>query len=351
LRGDERPVSAAAPVSAAEANALFDPLIDAPALLIAVSGGPDSSALLLLAARWRANLAKGPKLVAATVDHGLRKESAREAEAASRLATRIGVRHSILRWTGKKPVTGIQEAARDVRYALLTKAAKRAKATHILTAHTLDDQAETVLIRMARGSGVSGLRAMARETDLGDVILARPLLDLPKARLVATLAAQGITFVDDPSNRDPRFTRARLRTLMPELAREGLDARRLAQLARRIRRADSALEAVADRVADEIAAKPPRGQAAVIYDALGFFGLPDEIALRLLDRAVSLTGNEGEPELAKLEALLAWLQGMRRVVDGTRAARRTLAGAMVTLQKGKLTIARAPARRRAAARP
>ena len=155
----------------------------------------------------------------------------------ARLARKLGIAHRTLRWTGAKPKTGLQQAARTARYRLLAGAARKAGASHILTAHTRDDQAETVLIRMSRGSGISGLAAMARISALpgdgeGGIKLVRPLLDIPKARLVATLRAAKIPFADDPSNRDPRFTRARLRGLMRELAREGLDARRLSLLAR-----------------------------------------------------------------------------------------------------------------------
>ena len=120
----------------------------------------------------------------------------------------------------------------------------------MLTAHTLDDQAETVLIRLTRGSGVSGLAAMARIAPVpgsNDIALVRPLLELRKAELLATLRKAGIAYADDPSNRDPRFTRARLRAAMPALEREGLNAERLALLARRVRRTEAALEAVVTR--------------------------------------------------------------------------------------------------------
>ena len=146
-----------APVSVSEAAALFADLSEAAALILAVSGGPDSTALLWLAARWRARRKHGPKLIAVTIDHGLREESAREALAVKRLAKKLKVEHRTLRWTGAKPKTGIQEAARAARYRLLADAARKAGARHILTAHTLDDQAETVLFRLARGSGISGI--------------------------------------------------------------------------------------------------------------------------------------------------------------------------------------------------
>src|SRR5262245_2933686 len=146
----------------------------------------------MLAARWRSARTSGPKLLAVTVDHGLRRSSASEARAVKRLAARLSVPHRILRWQGRKPATGLQEAAREARYRLLATAARKAKACHILTAHTLDDQAETVLIRMSRGSGLTGLGAMAAASPLPirsehEVMLIRPLLDLPKARLIATV--------------------------------------------------------------------------------------------------------------------------------------------------------------------
>jgi len=211
---------AAVPVSAAEAKTLFGPLAHVSALVLAVSGGPDSTALMLLAARWRRALAKGPKLLAVTVDHGLRRESAGEARAVKRLARALGVPHHTVRWDGRKPSTGLQQAAREARYRLLAAVARKAKARCILTAHTLDDQAETVLIRMSRGSGLTGLGAMARVSPVPaneerDSVLVRPLLDIPKARLIATLDDARIESVDDPSNRDPRFTRARLRDVKP----------------------------------------------------------------------------------------------------------------------------------------
>src|SRR3954468_12734245 len=186
----------ASPVSASEARELFADLADAPALLLAVSGGPDSTALLFLAARWRASRKQGPKLLAVTVDHGLRKASAAEARAVARLAKKLGVPHRTLHWTGVKPKSGLQEKARVTRYRLLAEAAARAGASHVLTAHTIDDQAETVLMRLLRGSGPAGLAGMARATRRGELTLTRPFLDIPKARLIATLRQAKITFAD-----------------------------------------------------------------------------------------------------------------------------------------------------------
>ena len=351
----------ATPVSAAEAATLFDELHSAPALVIAVSGGPDSTALLALVARWRAARKQGPELLAVTVDHGLRPESAREARAVKRLAGELGVRHRTLRWTGSKPASALQEEARRVRYQLLAAAARGAGAPCVLTAHTLDDQAETVILRMARGSGLSGLGAMARQTllpivgvhriDATDkktaIVLVRPLLDLPKARLIATLAAMGISFADDPSNRDPRFTRPRLRGLMPALAAEGLDARRLGLLARRLRRAEATIEAAVDAAAAVVMDTPSNERGPFVLDAERLSGLPAEVALRLLGRAVALAGDEGPLQLGKLEALYAAL--CAAMVDNVRL-RRTLAGALITYAGGPISVETAPPRSKNRAR-
>jgi tRNA(Ile)-lysidine synthase len=346
-------------VSAAEAAALFASLRSAPALLLAVSGGPDSTALMLIAARWRAALAHGPKLFAATIDHRLRPESAAEARAVGKLARSLGIAHEILRWTGKKPAAGLQEAARAARYRLLAGAARAAGAAHILTGHTLDDQAETVLLRMARGSGLTGLGAMLQQTPLAEdrddessgqrrnetpLWIVRPLLDLPKARLLATLAAEGIGFADDPSNRDPRFTRARLRQLMPLLAGEGLDARRLALLARRLQRADAAIETVVDAAA----AAASQNGGAIRIDAEKFIGLPAEVALRLLGRAIARAAGETPLRLGRLEALYEALMRSSTAPPGQARLRRTLAGALVTLTREALLVERAPPRTRPA---
>ncbi len=330
-------------VSVAEAKSLFDDLADSPALVLAVSGGPDSTALMVLAARWANAAEKSPKLIAATVDHGLRPESAREAAAVKRRAAKLGIEHRTLRWTGRKPKTGLQQAARAARYRLLSEAARKAGAPYILTAHTLDDQAETVLIRLTRGSGLTGLAAMQRVTPLaeGALHLVRPLLDIPKARLIATLKAAKIPFAEDPSNRDPRFTRVRLRNLMPALAAEGLDARRLVLLARRLRRADVALEAEVDRV---MVALTRLGAAprSLTLDATGYAALPDEIGLRLLGRAL-VPAADSVIGLAKLEALKEALDDAQKA--GRARFRRSLAGAMVTLAGGKITVEPAPPRR------
>jgi len=334
----------AAPVSAAEAKTLFAPLVRHPAVVLAVSGGPDSTALLLLMARWQRGLKRGPKLLAVTVDHGLRRTSAAEARSVKVLAGRLGVPHRTMRWEGKKPASGLQQAARDARYRLLAAAARSANASAIVTAHTLDDQAETVLLRLSRGSGLTGLSAMARESPLPrhGIILVRPLLDVPKARLIATLERVKITFADDPSNRDPRFTRARLRELMPSLAREGLSARSLSRLAGRLRRADAAIEMAVDEAMENLC-RSCADHRQTLINADELVRLPAEVGLRLLGRVIAHAGAQGLIRLGKLEVLYEALAEVH--ASKTSRLRRTLGGALVTLSGSKLVVERAPPRR------
>jgi tRNA(Ile)-lysidine synthase len=324
------------PLSAAELDALFAPFADQTRVLLAVSGGPDSTALLLLAARWRSLGPARPELLVATVDHGLRPESRLEAEAVGQLAARLGLPHAVLELSTPLPRTGLQEAARDARYERLAAHARMIGAGAIATGHTADDQAETVLFRLMRGSGLSGLAGIPAVRTLDELCLIRPLLALRKDRLIALCRDAGVDFVRDPSNRDPRFARARLRQLLPLLADEGLDAGRLARLATRLARADAALEAATD----EAAARLMDGDAPPRIARAGLDALPDEIGLRLLSRALERQA-AGPVELAKLEALHSWIAGLAPEASGAR----TLAGALVRVDTRWVKIARAPARR------
>jgi tRNA(Ile)-lysidine synthase len=345
------------PISIQEARDLFAEWKAAPALVLAVSGGPDSVALMWLMARWHRALSRGPELVAVTVDHGLRTEAASEAREVKRLAAELDLRHRTLRWTGEKPKTGVPAAAREARYRLLAQAARSVGASHIVTAHTRDDQAETLLMRLLRGSGIAGLAAMARVSARDGVMLARPLLDVSKARLIATLNKANISYAEDPTNRDTLFTRPRLRALLPALAAEGGDARALARLAMRLSRANAAVEVLTDgaerylTLKGQGALQPARD--AILFDAPAFAALPEEIRLRLLMRSINRFGHEGPAELGKLEALLAQLDRnftrrspKREARPAARPFKQTLAGALVSLKAGQIRIEPAPVRRR-----
>jgi tRNA(Ile)-lysidine synthase len=235
------------------------------------------------------------------------------------------------------------------RYRLLAQAARASGATHILTAHTRDDQAETLLMRMLRGSGIAGLAAMARQSERDGVLLARPFLQISKAQLVATLKKAKISFADDPTNRDPNFTRPRIRTIMPVLAAEGGDTRNLARLASRLARANAAVEVLVDG-AERYLALRDRQAPRSGFDASAFAAMPEEIRLRLLKRAIDRVGTEGSAELGKIETLLSALDGAVAEQAAGRRPRlkQTLAGALVSLIDGRIRIEPAPPRRRRA---
>ncbi|MGB9118350.1 tRNA lysidine(34) synthetase TilS [Bradyrhizobium sp.] len=358
------------PISAQRAKALFADWRSAPAIVLAVSGGPDSIALMWLAARWRRALTRGPRLVAVTVDHGLRAEAAGEARGVKRLARALDLPHRTMRWTGAKPKSGLPAAARAARYRLLAQAARESGATHILTAHTRDDQAETLLMRLLRGSGIAGLSAMARVTEREGVLLARPFLNVSKSQLITTLRKAKVGFADDPTNRDTNFTRPRIRAVMPLLAAEGGDARNLARLASRLARANTAVEILVDGAERylalrDISAASRQGIGAKpfdaktfdtktfdtrTFDAKAFAAMPEEIRLRMLKRAIDRIGHEGPAELGKVEALLSVLDQALAESNPKRRPRlkQTLAGALVSLIDDRISIAPAPPRRRRA---
>ena len=291
-------------------------------------------------------MTRGPRLIAVTVDHGLRPEAAREARDVKRLARTLDLPHRTLRWSGAKPKTGLPAAARAARYRLLAQAARANGATHILTAHTRDDQAETLLMRMLRGSGIAGLAAMARETEREGV-----MAGAAAARCSEIAACRDAEQGEDRFRRRsdqsrPSFTRPRLRALMPALAEEGGDSRNLARLAARLARANAAIEVLADGAERYLALSgSPRCRRASDFDAAAFAGLPEEIRLRLLKRAIDRAGHEGPAELGKLEALLAALD--RAIAEGKRPARlkQTLAGAAISLIGGRIHVDPAPPRR------
>jgi len=227
-------------------------------------------------------------------------------------------------------------------------------ASHVLTAHTRDDQAETLLMRMLRGSGLAGLSAMAEVSEREGIVLARPLLDVPKAQLIATLKRAKVGFADDPTNRDTAFTRPRLRALLPLLAAEGGDARTLVRLAARLARANAAVEVLADGAERflRLRNRDVAPQAGIrSFEASAFAVLPDEVRLRLLLRAIDALGHEGPAELGKVETLMSTLDraiaaSPRAAANGRPVLKQTLAGALISLAGGRIEIAPAPARRR-----
>ncbi len=194
-------------------------------------------ALMHLFHRWTRQIQRFSDTLVVTVDHGLRPAARDEAHHVAVAADALGFRHATRTWTGAKPTADIQSAARTARYRLLRRAAMDVGADTLVTAHTLDDQAETFLLALARGSGVYGLAGMPTERRLDGIRLVRPLLGVPKSRLIATLRASDISWFDDPSNADDRFRRVGIRQAAPALAVIGLTTSVLAQTAGRMARA------------------------------------------------------------------------------------------------------------------
>jgi tRNA(Ile)-lysidine synthase len=334
----------ATPVIDDELDRLFAVFPSDGRVILAVSGGADSTALMLLAQRWRSRRAQGPDLVVTTVDHGLRPGSRDEAERVAALARALGLPHQLLTWTGAKPSTGIEVAAREARYALLVGYAGQCGAAWLALAHTLDDQAETVLMRLAAGSAPAGLAGMrARETRAG-VSLLRPLLGIRKARLVATLQHAGIGWSEDPTNADEGFARARLRGARGALAREGLTPERLARLAQRMARYEDVVAGGAQAAREVI--RHPERPARLNGAALA--AVPEELALRVLAAEIRDTvgGRDRGPQPTRLHRLEALWSELRPALLAGHHAKRTLGGALITVEPDRsVSITRAPPRR------
>lgn len=297
------------------------------AVAVAVSGGADSMALALLASGWAAE--RKIALHALTVDHRLRPESLEEAAQVGKWLASRGIPHHILNWDGiDKPTSNIQAHARDARYRLMAEWCRSHNITQLLLAHHLDDQAETFLIRLGRGSGVDGLSAMLPVTSRNGLTLLRPLLEIPKSRLVAMLQAEGQEWVEDPSNQKPQFTRTKMRTLLPLLADAGIDAVNLAATAGRMARARDYLEQQTVRAAADCLIAHEAGYLLLDYEL--FSRLHDEIALRVLALALgSMSGATYRPRFSELKALFDAL-----------ATPRTLAGCKFEPAGDKLHILR-----------
>ncbi len=326
------------PLSARTFSRLIEPLgpfEHAPRLAVAVSGGPDSLALCLLADRWAT--AQGGSVLGLTVDHGLRPESAQQARQVGRWLGARGIAHRVLRWTGAKPRSGVQEAARRARYGHLEAACREAGILHLLLAHHQADQAETAAFRAARSSGPAGIAGMSAIVERPQLRLLRPLLAVPRARLLATLRALGQTWLDDPSNRDPRFARARLRET---LSRREID--RLSTEAVRAGTARAAAEMALARDLARCAYLDPGGFAVLDAELWAALGAPDGAAI--LQRAILCVGAPTyAPRSARLARLVTELR--RR---GPRSPVQTLGGCLIgpwrdAAGRPILVVAREPA--------
>jgi tRNA(Ile)-lysidine synthase len=308
----------ARPLILDEVKPIFDELLAGP-LALAVSGGPDSMALLHLVARWSKAISKSDEILVLTVDHGLRNDAAREAEFVKAQARELGLAHRTMTWAGPKPETRIQAVARTVRYCLLAQASGGAT---IVTAHHQDDVAETFLLRLCRGSGVRGLAAMNARSNwplprydapcnVQPPALVRPLLTFPKVRLIATLQELGRPWIEDSSNRNLMFERVVLRQAQPALAKVGLTNEMMALSARRLARASLAVELMVDEIASRCAVCHEGGFVSI--DLATLMKAPEEVGVRLLERTLAACGGQAEPaRLLQVEELFQTVQMVQR---------------------------------------
>ncbi len=314
------------------AMAALGPFERAPRLAVAVSGGSDSLALAFLASAWARE--QGGDAVALSVDHCLRPESRVEAEQAGRWLAARGIAHHILTWQDAVAGPGLQASAREARYRLLAGWCQENHHLHLLLGHQRDDQAETLMLRLARGSGVDGLAAMAGSAAQTEIQLLRPLLDIPRHDLRDYLRGLGQDWIEDPSNEAERFDRVRWRKFLTE---ERIPTDRLALTARQLGRARQALEADMARLAIEAVTLCASGYGWL--DPASLTAAEEEIALRLLAALSRTVGGGVFPP--RLDGVERMLEALRAGLSG----RRTFAGCVFAPQRdGRILVYREAAK-------
>lgn len=326
-------------VSRAEVSDLFSCLTGYTRLVLGVSGGADSLCLMHMIADWMASSSAEarPNITVVTIDHGLRATSSAEATEVARRAHELGFACRVLAWGGPKPHSGLQAEARAMRYTLLAEAAKGDGQAAVVVAHTQDDQAETLLMRLKRGSGIDGLAGMSTVRPLAPgVDLVRPLLSVARRRIEATLRARGVTWIDDPSNANALFERVRVRTAQGARDELGLSDEMLALTAKRARRAHLALEAAASEFLGREARLHNGAFASLDLDQV--LAAPEDIRVRVCDRLIRAFGDGAEP------ALLSQVEALVEKISMCRPCRLTLGGAIVSAGPRLLRIYREPAR-------
>jgi tRNA(Ile)-lysidine synthase len=319
------------PAAFALAMQAFAPFESHPIIAVAVSGGPDSLALLLLIDRWTRE--RGGSAFALTVDHGLRPDSVPEAAQVGVWAKARGIPHAVLPWAGEKPRSGIQDAARQARYRLLAEACAERGIPHLALAHHADDQAETVLFRRERGSGPAGLAGMAASRSLGAVRMIRPLLGWPKSALIETCEHFGQDFIEDPSNRSDRFARTDLRWRLADDKDLRTSLLREAGIAA-IRRADDDGR-LAEALARIVEIRP---DGLALLDPAAFLATAADIRRAVLAATLrTVGGNAFAPEVDAVGRLDAAL-------GRPDFAGASLAGCIVRSWRGRILVCREPKR-------
>lgn len=272
------------------------------AVAVAVSGGADSMTLLALAHDWAATASA--RITALTVDHCLRPESSAEAAQVAVWCAAHGIVHETLAWIADKPEKGIQAAARTARYTLLEDWCRMRGHTELLVAHSQNDQAETFLMRMSRGSGIDGLAAMPLVSDRDGVRLIRPLLTVPRSRIEATAAARSLETVSDPSNQDRRYARIRMRDKLRQLEAHGVSVAAIAGTARVFGNMRAARERDIAGLSGDVAVLHPEGYARI--DRARLTAADPEISRGLIAAVLMAVGGlDYPPRRERLDRLMA----------------------------------------------
>ncbi len=296
---------------------------------VAVSGGSDSTALLHLAADWGQRV--GCRVHAVTLDHGVRPDAAAEAAQVARQCQGLGLCHDTLHWTA--PGGGnFQDQARRARYGLIAEWAQNNGISHVALGHTRDDQAETVLLRLLRGSGVDGLSAMAERRQSHGISWLRPVLGVDRGALRDYLRENNIKWSDDPSNLELKYDRVKARKVLQTLKEIGFSAPDLAETAQRMGSARRVLEQAAQGALKKLATVQA---GSVILPRCGFFALPDETRRRILVHILCWIATEYYPPR---HAALLGLE--RALAAGTTS---TLHGCLISIKKNQLIFSREPA--------
>ncbi len=309
------------------------PASDALVLGVAVSGGGDSTALLIIAMGWVRE--RGHVIAAATVDHGLRDESAAEAAGVAGLCARLGIPHRTLRTPNLRDAGGnLSAVAREARFALLGDWARDQGLAAVLLGHTMDDQAETVLMRLARGSGTEGLAAMQPVLRRTGMLWLRPLLGVRREALREVLRKDGIAWIEDPTNEDTDYDRVKARAALDALAPLGIDAEGLARTARHLQRQRRVLERAMDQLARHARLWGAFGE--VRLDIAAMAEDEPDTALRLLaDCLTRVSGAAYRPRFRALSTVLD------RLLAG-QGAGVTLSGCLIRCEEGVALICREP---------
>jgi tRNA(Ile)-lysidine synthase len=317
-------------ISVNEASELFSGLLQFQSICVGVSGGRDSMCLLRLLKRWKKLNIEAPKIIAVSIDHALRKESESECKLVKSWCNELGIEHHTLNWEGIKPSTSVQQKAREARYKLLIDFCNQNKIKALVMAHHLEDQVETFFMRLARGSGIDGLRSMQYCRVQSGVDIIRPLLSIKKSRLLETLINFDQKWIDDPSNLDERYERVRVRKYIENLNDIDIDLKNISKSITRLTRSQIALELMSLKIFNDISSIDNAGYVSI--DNAKLLVCNEEIQLRILQMSLNTVSGNRHISLNSLENII------RRIQDSNLNI--TLSGCRVIKNKKDIVIFR-----------